>query len=75
MVVQADHLHLLPSRVHAASRERLPHNVIHISEVALAISVIEDLDGLAFTELVGKTEVCHIGTTGRTMDGEETETC
>ena len=51
------------------------NNVIHISEVAFTISVIENLDGLAFTELVCEAEVCHIGTTGRTIDGEEAKAC
>lgn len=49
------------------------HNVIDIGEVALAIAVIEDLDGLAFDQFVSKTKVGHVGTTCRTIDSEEAE--
>lgn len=49
------------------------HNVIDIGEVALAVAVIEDLDGLAFDQFVGETKVGHIGTTCRTIDSEEAE--
>ena len=50
-------------------------NVINVCEVALAVAVIEYLDGLALTELVREAEICHIWTTGRTIDSEETEAC
>lgn len=49
------------------------HNVIDIGEVALAVAVIEDLDGLAFDQFVSKTKVGHVGTTCRTIDSEEAE--
>ena len=42
-------------------------------EVALAVAVVEDLDGLSLAEFVGESEISHIGTTCRTIDGEETE--
>ena len=51
------------------------HDVIDIGEVAFAVAVVEDLDGLAFTEFVGEAEICHVGTAGRTIDRKETETC
>ena len=51
------------------------NDVIHIREVALAIAVVEDLDRLAFTKIVGEAEICHVWATGRTIDGEEAETC
>lgn len=51
------------------------HDVIDIGKVAFAVSVVEDLDGLAFTEFVGEAEIRHVGTAGRTIDREETETC
>ena len=50
-------------------------DVIDIGEVALAIAVVEDLDGVALHQLVGEAEVGHVGTTGRTIDGEETQSC
>ena len=49
------------------------YNVIDKGEVALAIAVIEDLDGLAFDQFVSKTKVGHVGTTCRTIDSEEAE--
>lgn len=51
------------------------HDVIDIGKVAFAVSVVEDLDGFAFTEFVGEAEICHVGTAGRTIDRKETETC
>ena len=49
-------------------------DVINIGEVAAAITVVEDLDGIAFEEFISEAEVCHIGTTSRTVNGEEAET-
>lgn len=49
------------------------HDVVDIGEVALAVAIIENLDGLAFHQLVGETEVCHIGTTCGAIDGKEAE--
>ena len=37
------------------------YDIVYISEVALAVSIVEDLDGLAFQKLVGEAEVCHDG--------------
>ena len=47
------------------------HNIIHIREVALAVSIVKDLNGLALAKFVCKTKVRHIRTTSRTIDREE----
>lgn len=49
------------------------HDVVNIGEVALAVAIVEYLDGLAFHQLVGEAEVSHVGTTCGAIDGEETE--
>lgn len=49
------------------------HDVVDIGEVALAVAIIENLDGLAFHQLVGEAEVSHVGTTGGAIDGKEAE--
>ena len=49
------------------------HDVVNIGEIALAVAIIENLDGLAFHQLVGEAEVSHVGTTGGAIDGEEAE--
>ena len=49
------------------------HDVVDIGEVALAVAIVENLDGLAFHQFVGEAEVCHIGTAGRAIDGKEAE--
>lgn len=49
------------------------HDVIDIGEVALAVAIVENLDGLAFHQFVGEAEVSHVGTTCRAIDGEEAE--
>lgn len=51
------------------------HDVIDIGEVAFAVAVVEDLDGLAFSEFVGEAEIRHVGTAGWAIDRKETETC
>lgn len=51
------------------------HDVIHIGKVPLAVSVVENLDGFAVHQLIGKAEICHVRTTGRTIHGEEAQTC
>ena len=50
-------------------------DVIDVGEITLAVTKVEDFDGVALHQLVGEAEVGHVGTTGRTIDGEETETC
>ena len=49
------------------------HDVVDIGEVALAVAIIENLDGLAFHQLVGKAEVSHVGTASRTIYGKEAQ--
>lgn len=49
------------------------HDVVNIGEVALAVAIVEYLDGLAFHQLVGEAEVSHIGTAGGAIDGEEAQ--
>ena len=51
------------------------HDVIHIGKVSTTITVVENLDGLTLQQLVGESEVRHIGTTGRTIDRKEAQTC
>ena len=50
------------------------HDVVDIGEVALAVAIVENLDGLAFHQLVGEAEVSHVGTACGTIDGEEAQT-
>ena len=47
------------------------HDVVDIGEVALAVAIVENLDGLAFHQLVGEAEVSHVGTAGGAIDGKE----
>ena len=49
------------------------YDVIDISKVSAAVAVVEDLDGLALQQLVGEAEIGHIGSSGRTIDGEEAQ--
>ena len=49
--------------------------IVDISEVALAIAVVENLDCLTFNKFVGATEVCHIWTTSWTIHCKETQAC
>lgn len=45
--------------------------VINVGEVTLAVAVVEYFNGLTFHEFVRETEVCHVWTTGRTIDSEK----
>lgn len=49
------------------------HNVIDIGEVAFAVAIVENLDCLAFHQLVGEAKVSHVGTAGGAIDGKEAE--
>lgn len=51
------------------------HNVIDISKIALAVAVVENLNGLALDQFVGETKVGHVGTACWAIDCEETEAC
>ena len=48
-------------------------NVIDVGKVALALAVVENLDGLAGLELVGEAEVCHVRAASGAVDGKEAE--
>ena len=48
-------------------------NVIDKSEVALALAVVENLDGLARLELVGEAEVGHVRAASGTVDRKEAQ--
>lgn len=49
------------------------HDVVNIGEVALAVAIIENLDGFAFHQLIGEAKVSHVGTAGGAIDGKEAE--
>ena len=49
------------------------HDVIDIGEIASAVAVVVDLDGLALEQLVRETEIGHVRTPGGAVDGEEAE--
>ena len=49
------------------------HDVIDIGEIAAAVAVIVDLDGLAFQQLVRESEIGHVRAPGRAVNGKETE--
>lgn len=49
------------------------HNVIDIGEVAFAVAIVENLDCLAFHQLVGEAKVSHVGTAGGAIDSKEAE--
>ena len=49
------------------------HNIVYISEVALAVTVVEYLDGLAIHQFISESEVSHVRTSGRAIDRKEAE--
>ena len=49
------------------------HDIVDIGEVALAVAIVEYLDGVSFHQLVGEAEVSHVGTTSGAIDGEEAQ--
>ena len=49
------------------------HDVIDIGEIASAVAVVVNLDGLAFQQFVCESEIGHVRTACRTVDSEETE--
>ena len=51
------------------------HDIINESKIALAVAVIENLYGIALYEFIGKAEICHIGTSRRTIYGKKAEAC
>lgn len=49
------------------------HNVVDIGKVPLAIAVVEDLYRFSFNQLVGESEIGHVGTSARAVYGEEAQ--
>ena len=49
------------------------HDVVDIGEIASAVAVVVDLDGLALEKFVREAEIGHNRTPGGTVDGEEAE--
>lgn len=49
------------------------HNVIDISKIAHAVTVVEDFDGLALDQFIGETKIGHVGTACWTIDGKKAE--
>ena len=49
------------------------HNVVDIGEIALAVAIIEYLDGLTFHQFVGEAEVSHVRTTCRAINCKEAQ--
>ena len=47
------------------------HDVIDIGEIAAAVAVVVDLDGLALEQLVREAEIGHVRAAGGAVDGEE----
>ena len=50
------------------------HDIIHISKISLTVSIIKDLDLLPGTQLIGKSKIRHVRSSGRSVYGEEPET-
>ena len=49
------------------------YNVIDVGEVALAVAIVENLDGLALAQLVGEAKVGHVGPPRRAIDCEKAQ--
>ena len=47
------------------------HDVIDIGEIAAAVAVVVDLDGLTFQQLVRESEIGHVRTPRRAVNSEE----
>ena len=47
------------------------YDIIHIGKVTATVAIVEYLDGLATKQLVRKSKVSHIGTTGRAIYSKE----
>ena len=50
------------------------HDVIHVSEVTLAVTIVENLDGITLHQFVGKAEVRHVRSSSRSIHREESQT-
>ena len=49
------------------------HDVVHVGEVAPAVAVVEDFYRFPLHQLVGESEVGHVGAAGGAVDGEEAQ--
>ena len=47
--------------------------IVNVSKVPLTMAVVENLYGLALTQLVGEAEIGHIGPSGGAVHRKETE--
>ena len=47
------------------------HNIVNVGEIPLAVSVVEDFNGLSRPQLVGKAEIGHIRPSGRSVNREK----
>lgn len=50
------------------------YDVVNVGEVALAVAIVEDLDGLALMQLVGEAKVGHVRPSCRAIDREKAQT-
>lgn len=48
-------------------------DIVDVGEVAFAVAVVEDFDGLAAEQFVSEAEIGHVGTSGGAVDGEEAQ--
>ena len=62
---------LLRSVLHDAHHSL--HDVVYIGKVALAVAIVEYLDGIAFHQLVGEAKVSHVGTASRAINCKEAQ--
>lgn len=50
-------------------------NIVDVCEITLAVAEVEDLDLFSLDKLVGESEICHVGTSAGSVDGEEPQAC
>ena len=51
------------------------YNIVYICKISAAVAIVEDLNGVTLQQLVRKPKICHVRTSGRTIDGKETQSC
>ena len=62
-----------PLRRPAHDAEHTLDDIVDVRKVALAVSVVENLDRLAGAELVGEAEIGHIRSAGGAVDGKKAQ--
>ena len=62
-----------PLRRPAHDAEHTLDDIVDVRKVALAVSVVENLDRLAGAELVGEAEIGHIRSAGGAIDGKKAQ--